>query len=52
MTDGHSLFPNSLDGTLCGIAMVDVWRDKLATCFPRGLNSGLEFDTDFVVKDL
>ncbi len=41
-----------MDGTLCSIAMVNIQRDKLVTCFPRVLNGGLEFDADFVVKDL
>jgi hypothetical protein len=41
-----------LDGALCGIATVDIWRDKLVTCFPRVLNGGLESDTVFFVKDL
>jgi hypothetical protein len=41
-----------LNGTLGGIAMMDIWRDKLVTYFPCVLNGGLEFGTDFVAKDL
>ncbi len=41
-----------LDGMLCSIATVDIWRDKLVMCFPPVLNGGLAFDADFVVEDL
>ncbi len=32
--------------------MVDIQRDKRVTCFPSVLNGSLEFNADFVVKDL
>ncbi len=37
---------------LDGIAMMDIWRDELIRYLPHVLNGGLEFGTDFVVKDL
>jgi hypothetical protein len=41
-----------LNGTLGGIAMMDLWRDKLVANFPRVLNGGLKFGADFVVENL
>ena len=41
-----------LNGALGNIATIDVWREKLVTYFPCVFNGGLEFGTDFVVKDL
>jgi hypothetical protein len=31
---------------------MNIWRDKLVTCFPRVLNGGLEFGTDCFVEVL
>ncbi len=37
-----------MNGALGGIAMMDLWRNKLVTYFPHVLNGGLAFGTDLV----
>jgi hypothetical protein len=39
-----------LNGALGGIAMMDVWRDKLVVYFQRVVNGSLEFGADFIVE--
>ncbi len=41
-----------MDGLLCSIATMYMRRDDLVPNFPLVHNGGLEFGTDFIVKDL
>ncbi len=41
-----------LDGLLCSIVTIYIWRDELVSNFPLVHNGGLELGTDFIVKDL
>ncbi len=41
-----------LNGTLGGIATIDIQRDKLVTNFPLVHNGGPKFGADLVVEDL
>ncbi len=48
--DGKEVGLEGLNGTLGGIAKMDIWRDKLVTNFPLVHHGGLEFSADFVVE--
>ncbi len=50
--DGKEVGLEGLDGMLSGTAAMHIGRDKMVLHFLHVFNGGIEFGTDFVVKDL